>query len=100
MAESDASRRWPGVEALWPYIAALVFVAAIALLHRELAGYTYRGIMRSLAAEAPARLGWALVWTLLAYAALPGYDAMALSYVGRPLPLHRTVFGSFIAYAF
>lgn len=94
------SRNWPRLDALWPYVAAGTFAGAIALLHRELHGYTYRGIMRSVAAVAPARIGWALVFTVLSYAALPGYDAMALSYVGRPLPLHRTVFGSFIAYAF
>ena len=37
---------------------------------------------------------------MLAYAVLPGYDLMALSYIGRPLRLRRTVFGSFISYAF
>ena len=51
------------------------------------------------AAVAPTRLGWALGFTALSYAVLPGYDAMALSFIGHPLPLRRTVFGSFIAYA-
>ena len=31
---------------------------------------------------------------------LPGYDAMALRYIGFRLPLRRTAFASFIAYAF
>ena len=100
MGEPALSRGWPRGEVLWPFLAAAIFVGAIALLHRELAGYTYRGIMQSMSRAAPAQVGWAFVWTGLAYAVLPGYDAMALSYVGRPLPLRRIVFGSFIAYAF
>ena len=88
------------LDRLWPFVAAAVFAGAIALLHQELAAYTYRGIMQSVSAVAPSRLGWALVCTVLAYAALPSYDLMALSYIGRPLRLRRTVFGSFISYAF
>jgi len=38
--------------------------------------------------------------TVLAYAVLPGYDAMALRYIRFPLSFRRTAFGSFIAYAF
>ena len=41
----------------------------------------------------------ALVLTALAYAVLPGYDAIALTYVDHPLPVRRIAFGSFIAYA-
>jgi len=83
----------------WPFVAALAFTAAIVLLHRELAAYSYRAVMSSAAAVAPTRLGWALGFTALSYAVLPGYDAMALSFIGHPLQLRRTVFGSFIAYA-
>ena len=83
----------------WPFVAALAFTAAIVLLHRELAAYSYHAVMTSAAAVAPTRLGWALGFTALSYAVLPGYDAMALSFIGHPLQLRRTVFGSFIAYA-
>ncbi len=100
MGEPGSSGRWPRLEPLWPFIAAGVFAVAIALLHRELASYTYRGIMRTAAEVPPGRLVRALGFTALAYAVLPGYDAMALSYIGRPLPLQRTAFGSFISYAF
>ena len=98
MAES---RRFsPRLDQIWPFVAAAVFAGAIALLHRELASYTYRGVMRSVSAVTPSRLASALGFTVLAYAVLPGYDLMALSYIGRPLRLGRTVFGSFISYAF
>ena len=100
MASTAESRQFSiRLDSLWPFVAAAMFVVAIALLHHELAAYTYRGIMQAVAEVAPARFGWALGFTALAYAVLPGYDAMALSYIGRPLPLRRTVFGSFIAYA-
>ncbi|MGH7497435.1 MAG: hypothetical protein ACREL3_01120 [Gemmatimonadales bacterium] len=65
-------RKWPSFRVLWPYIAAALFCGAVALLHRELATSTYRGIMRSVADVAPARLGAALAFTILAYATLPG----------------------------
>jgi phosphatidylglycerol lysyltransferase len=101
MASTAESRRFSlRLDPIWPFVAAAVFAGAIALLHRELAAYTYRGIMRSVSAVAPSQLGWAFIFTVLAYAALPGYDLMALSYIGRPLRLRRTVFGSFISYAF
>jgi phosphatidylglycerol lysyltransferase len=101
MTASAESRRFSlRLDPIWPFVAAAVFAGAIALLHRELASYTYRGIMRSVSAVAPSRLGSALGLTILAYAALPGYDLMALSYIGRPLRLRRTIFGSFISYAF
>jgi phosphatidylglycerol lysyltransferase len=38
--------------------------------------------------------------TLLAYAVLPAYDALALRYVGRPLGVRRTAFASVVAYGF
>jgi phosphatidylglycerol lysyltransferase len=84
----------------WPFVAAAAFTLAIVLLHRELAAYSYRAVMRAAAAVPGTRLAAALGLTALSYAVLPGYDAMALSSIGHPLPLRRTVFGSFIAYAF
>src|SRR5262245_46218639 len=85
---------------LRPFLAVPIFAGAIAILHHELAAYTYRGVMRSLAAISGGRLALAGGLTALAYAVLPGYDTMALRYIGKPLPLRHTVFGSFISYAF
>lgn len=81
-------------------LAVALFAGAVALLHRELAAYSYRDVTRAVEAAGGARLAWAIALTALAYAVLPGYDAMALSYIRHPQPLHRTAFGSFIAYAF
>jgi phosphatidylglycerol lysyltransferase len=77
-----------------------LFAMAIAILHRELAAYSYRDIARAVEAVGGTQLWSAIALTALGYAVLPGYDATALRYIHHPLPLRRTAFGSFIAYAF
>ena len=88
------------VDRLWPFLALALFAGALAILHRELAAYSYHDLVRAARAVPPERLGWAVALTALAYAVLPGYDAMALRYIRFKLPFRRTAFGSFIAYAF
>jgi uncharacterized membrane protein YbhN (UPF0104 family) len=83
----------------WPLLAVAAFAGAVAILHRELAAYSYADIRHSLGAIPPRALARGLLLTALAYAVLPGYDAAALRYIGARLPLSRTVFGSFVAYA-
>ena len=90
----------PGLGRFWPLIALGLFAAAMAVLHRELAATTLRHIVESAKKIPPSHLGRAVTFTALAYAVLPGYDAIALSYARHPLPLSRTAFGSFIAYSF
>jgi phosphatidylglycerol lysyltransferase len=84
---------------LWPAIVLLLVAGAIYILHGELREYRYHDIMRELAAVPAARLGLAAFWTAVAYAILPGYDAVALAYVGRRLPLPWIAFSSFTSYA-
>src|SRR6266704_5995350 len=72
---------------------------ALVLLDRELKSYRYRDLMRQVWTLPHTHLGLAILLTAVAYAVLPGYDAIALSYVDHPLPLRRIAFGSFIAYA-
>jgi len=88
------------IDRLWPFLALAFFAGAVALLHRELAAYSYRDLVRAARAVSPDRLSRAVAFTALAYAVLPGYDAMALRYIRYRLPFRRTAFGSFIAYAF
>jgi phosphatidylglycerol lysyltransferase len=85
---------------LTPIVAVVLFAGAVAVLHHELVAYSYHELTRAVHAVPGSRLVWAIVLTALAYAVLPGYDAMALSYIRHPLPLRRTALGSFIAYAF
>jgi phosphatidylglycerol lysyltransferase len=88
------------LDRLTPIVAVGLFAGAVAVLHHELVAYSYHDLTHAVHAVPGSRLLWAIVLTALAYAVLPGYDAMALSYICHPLSLRRTAFGSFIAYAF
>src|SRR6476620_11890401 len=72
---------------------------AFFLLARVLKSYHYRDLMRQVWTLPHSHLLLALLLTALAYAVLPGYDAIALDYVEHPLPVRRIAYGSFIAYA-
>lgn len=78
----------------------LLFLTALWVLHRALAGYHYR----ELAAEARAirgpRLLYALLLTALNYFVLTGYDYLAFRYIHRTLAYGKIAFASFIGYAF
>lgn len=78
---------------------AVALAVALLLLERELKGYHYRDLMRQVWTLPHSHLALALLLTFVAYSVLPGYDAIALSYVEHPLPIRRIAFGSFIAYA-
>lgn len=86
--------RWIG-----PTIAVLLFAVALVVLQRELQAYRFADVIRAFHAIPGSRLGAALAFTALSYAVLPGYDALALSYVRRQLPLRRVAFASFLSYA-
>ena len=85
--------------ALGPAAMIVVVGLALALLQRELHSYRYRDLMRQVWTLPHTHLALALFLTAVAYAVLPAYDAIALSYVDHPLPIRRIAFGSFIAYA-
>jgi phosphatidylglycerol lysyltransferase len=85
--------------AIGPAAMVVAMGIALLLLERELKSYHYRDLMRQVWTLPHSHLLLALLLTALAYAVLPGYDAIALSYVEHPLPVRRIAFGSFIAYA-
>ena len=85
--------------AIGPAAMAVALAFAFVLLEHELKAYHYRDLMRQVWTLPHSHLALALLLTAVAYAVLPGYDAIALAYVEHPLPLRRIAFGSFIAYA-
>ena len=85
--------------AIGPVAVAAAMGVALYLLERDLKLYHYRDLMRQVWVLPHSHLALALLLTAVAYAVLPGYDAIALSYVDHPLPIRRIAFGSFIAYA-
>ncbi len=71
-------RRWIG-----PLAALALLGIALVILRQELAAHTYRDIASAVRSFPRARVIDALWWTIIAYAVLPGYDLLALAYVGR-----------------
>jgi len=73
---------------------------ALYALHRQLRTYHLRDIRCALQSIPFANLGFAGLLTVLGYAAMTGYDALALRYVGQPLAYLKTTLASFMSYAF
>lgn len=83
----------------WPGVAVAGLWLALATLHDEMKALTYRGVVAA-AHTVPAEAWLAgAALTALSYAILPGYDALALTYARRAIPLRRIGFGAFVAYA-
>jgi phosphatidylglycerol lysyltransferase len=85
--------------ALPAVIALVLFVAALAVLHRELRTITWHALTTDLSQIPVSRLVFALLLTAANYALLTGYDFLAIASVGRRLPWPRVVLTSFLAYA-
>lgn len=94
-APGERSRlaRWIG-----PLAVLAIVAIALSVLRGALRHYRYRDLANALHAIPNSQIAWAAVLTVIAYAILPGYDALALKYAGRRIPLRRVAFGSFIAY--
>ncbi|WP_432503119.1 bifunctional lysylphosphatidylglycerol flippase/synthetase MprF [Kineococcus arenarius] len=82
---------------LAPLLVAGLLAAAAVLLHRTLRHYSWADLGGDLLALGP---GVALGATAVSYLAMTGYDALALRYVGHPLPYRRYGLASFVATAF
>ncbi len=110
-AETPPARRW--TRWLVPAIAILVLALALQALHAELRGHTYHEISATVRAIPASQVRLALLFTVIAFLILPGYDALALAYVGqlrggggdgsgesgaRRIPLWRAGFSAIIAY--
>jgi len=76
----------------------VVLGAALYVVHGELQRYVYHDITRAIFALPVRSVLIALAFTVISYSILPAYDAIALRYIGKPLPVHRLAFGSIISY--
>jgi len=85
---------------LGPGLSLVLFAAAAWLLHHELKTYHLRDILHALDAIPGAYLWAAAGLTILSYAVMTGYDALAMRYVRYPLSYSKIGLASFIGYAF
>ncbi|MCI2238228.1 bifunctional lysylphosphatidylglycerol flippase/synthetase MprF [Paenibacillus sp. TRM 82003] len=99
---STSSRRPAGRarHLLAPLVVVVLLAAAGALLHRTFRHLSWAELSGDLLALGPGVLLAALAATAISYLAMTGYDALALRYVGHPLPYHRYGLASFVATAF
>ena len=86
--------------AIGPLLGLLVFVTAVVIVHRELAGYRLGDVMAQLHAIPPRRMALATIATALSYVVLTGYDLLALRWIGSRIGYPRIAVASFVAYAF
>ena len=83
-----------------PAVAGLVlFLAALGVLRAELRGVSWHQLIADIFSTPPLRLGLAIVFTIVNYAVLTGYDFLALAYVRSRLSWWRVAVASFLAYA-
>jgi phosphatidylglycerol lysyltransferase len=94
----DSTRAFPA----WfgPAAALLALALALWALHGELRGLHLTGIVDAVRAVPTAAVLAAAGAAALSYLLLCGYDRLGLRYVGRRVPLGRSMLTSFIAYAF
>ncbi len=89
-----------GLHRFTPLIGLVLFLVALWVLRHFLQQYHYGQIVGHLR-QIPARnVVMSLLLTVLSYAALTGYDALALRYIRHPLPYRRIGLASFVGYAF
>jgi phosphatidylglycerol lysyltransferase len=77
----------------------LMFVAAAFFLRKELGHTNLAEVLAEIRATPWSRLLAAGLCTAGSYAALTGYDTLAVRYSGRSLPYRRTALTAFMAYA-
>jgi phosphatidylglycerol lysyltransferase len=82
---------------LYPLVTVLLFSLALRVLHGELASIHWTDVSAALARLGPMVLVLSLAATALSYAALTGYDVLALRYLSHSLPYRQVGLASFVA---
>jgi uncharacterized membrane protein YbhN (UPF0104 family) len=82
---------------LAPLAGVALFCLALGLLYHELSNVHLSDVLRVLRAIPRERLLLALALTILGYATMTGYDALAIHALGRSLPYRRIALASFLA---
>src|SRR5262245_51938024 len=83
-----------------PLLGAVIFVLAVLVLRRELAGYHLDDIVARFGAIPGRRVALAGLLTAASYALLTGYDALAFRWIRYPLAYPRIALASFLGFVF
>src|SRR5262245_57971263 len=82
-----------------PLVAIGAFVAAVALLYRELKDHSWDDIELAIKSLPMSHIWLAIGLTALNYLILSGYDGLAVWYLRRPLRRWRVMLVAFVGYA-
>ncbi|HSY47320.1 MAG TPA: bifunctional lysylphosphatidylglycerol flippase/synthetase MprF [Thermoanaerobaculia bacterium] len=85
---------------LKPLLVLALFAVALRVLHDTLAESRYREVLAYVNTLPRHQLLLAIVFTLLSYFVMTGYDTLAFRYIRHPLPYFKIALASFIGYAF
>jgi glycosyltransferase 2 family protein len=83
----------------WPVVGLLAVIFSLWLLYQELRGISFDDVYAGLAAIPPHRYLLSLLGMVVAYAAIAGYDHIALVHIGRRVSLLFVSLCSFTTYA-
>ena len=83
-----------------PALGFLLLPVALYLLHRELKQIHYRDVVANIRLLPATAIVLAVVFTLLNYLVLTGYDLLGLRFIGRSLHAAKACMASFIGFAF
>lgn len=98
-AEKAGKRKESLSKKIWPVVGLCAVALSIWLLYRELRGISFAELEDSFAAISAHRWALACASTLVAYAALAGYDHVALMHLRRRVAPLFVALTSFTAYA-
>ena len=84
---------------IWPVIGAIAVIFSARLLYREVRNLALDDVLLSLEAIPPQRWALAIACNFLAYAALAGYDRVALLHLGKHVSWPFVALTSFTTYA-
>ncbi len=85
---------------LVPYVSVLLFIAALAIMYRELRGHSLHEVLQDLERLPALQIALAIGLTAVAYFVLTGYDVLAVLYLRYRLTYPQVALGSFCGYAF
>jgi phosphatidylglycerol lysyltransferase len=88
------------LHSLGSLVGLLLFLAALWVIHHELKAHPLHDVLRYMHALPAKRLLLALLFTVISYCVMTGYDTLALKYIQYSLAYSRIALASFIGYAF
>ena len=83
-----------------PFLALVLFGAALWGLHHVLGSYNYQDIVHQLRSIPIGKISLALILTVASYVVMTAYDGLSIAYIQHHLKRGKVMLASFISYSF